>query len=454
MINDTIAAVATPHGTGGISVIRVSGDEAFAVCDRIFKNPKGKTLEQAKSHTILYGHIINDGKTVDEVLVSVMRAPHTFTGENTVEISCHGGITVTNAVLSAILTHGAVLASAGEFTKRAFLNGRMDLSQAEAVIDVINSTSSLALDAANHQLEGSISREIAILRDRLLDVMAQINVAADYPEEEIDELKEQELKDILKDVLDKVNSLLKTSERGTLIRDGINTVICGRPNVGKSSLLNALADTDRAIVTEIAGTTRDVIEERVTLSGVCLNIFDTAGIRDTDNPVESLGIIKAEEYLKKADLVLMMLDAACGITDEDRKIADSLEGKKAILIINKTDLNPNLDVSEFNGRFPCVALSAKEKTGIDELANTISEMFKLGEISANSDVTITNLRHKQALAEAAEYLNTAIGAIGAVPADLIAIDVTNAISAFGEITGQTVSEEIVDRIFSRFCLGK
>ena len=454
MINDTIAAVATPHGTGGISVIRVSGSEAFTICDRIFKNPKGKTVSQAKSHTILYGHIVDNDKTIDEVLVSVMHAPRTFTGENTVEISCHGGITVTNAVLSAILTHGAVLASAGEFTKRAFLNGKMDLSQAEAVIDVINSTSSLALDTATHQLEGSISREIAVLRDRLLDVTAQINVAADYPEEEIDELKEQQLKDILKDVLNKVNALLKTSERGTLIRDGINTVICGRPNVGKSSLLNALSDTDRAIVTEIAGTTRDVIEERVVLSGVCLNIFDTAGIRDTDNPVESLGIIKVEEYLKKADLVLMMLDASCGITDEDRKIAASLDGKKAILIINKTDLCPNSDVSEFNGRFPCVALSAKEKTGIDKLAETILEMFKLGEISANGDVTITNLRHKQALSEAAEYLNNAIGAIGVVPADLIAIDVTNAISAFGEITGQTVSEEIVDRIFSRFCLGK
>lgn len=454
MINDTIAAVATPHGTGGISVIRVSGSEAFTICDRIFKNPKGKTIAQAKSHTILYGHITDGDKTIDEVLVSVMRAPHTFTGENTVEISCHGGITVTNAVLAAILTHGAVLASAGEFTKRAFLNGRMDLSQAEAVIDVINSTSSLALDAANHQLEGSISREIAALRDRLLDVMAQIDVAADYPEEEIDELGEQQLKDILKEVLTKVNSLLETSEQGTLIRDGINTVICGRPNVGKSSLLNALADTDRAIVTEIAGTTRDVIEERVTLSGVCLNIFDTAGIRDTDNPVESLGITKAEEYLKKADLVLMMLDASCGITDEDRKIAEKLDGKKAILIINKTDLSPNLDVSEFGDRFASVAISAKEGTGIDELSDTISKMFKLGEISANGDACITNLRHKQALSEASSHLNAAISAIGAVPADLIAIDVTNAISAFGEITGQTVSEEIVDRIFSRFCLGK
>jgi tRNA modification GTPase len=454
MITETIAAVATPHGTGGISVIRVSGDDAFIICDRIFRNPKGKKLADAKSHTILYGHITDGEKIIDEVLVSVMRAPHTFTGENTAEINCHGGITVTNAVLSALLKNGAVLASKGEFTKRAFLNGRMDLSQAEAVIDVINSTTSLALDTATHQLEGSVSREIAVLRDKLLDVMAQIDVAADYPEEEIDEIGENQLLDTLKNIASSIKILEESAERGTLIRDGINTVICGKPNVGKSSLLNALADNERAIVTDIAGTTRDVIEERVTLSGIALNIFDTAGIRDSDNPVESIGITKATEYLKKADLVLFLIDASSGVTEEDIKISKLIKDKKTILIINKSDLNNDADVSDFKNAFPTVYMSAKQGIGIDKLSQMIEEMFNLGEISKDGSVTITNLRHKQALSSANMHLGAAISAVGTVPFDLIGIDITNAISALGEITGQTVSEEIVDRIFSRFCLGK
>ena len=454
IFHDTIAAVATPHGTGGISVIRVSGPDAFAVCDRVFQNPKGKTLTAAKSHTILYGHIKNQGKTIDEVLVAVMRAPHTFTGEDTAEISCHGGIAVTNAVLAAILTHGAVLASPGEFTKRAFLNGRMDLSQAEAVIDVINSPSSLALETATHQLEGSLSHKINNLRDRLLEVTAQIDASIDYPEEEIDEVREQELKHILSGVLHDMKTLLATADRGCLLRDGINTVIVGRPNVGKSSLLNALADTDRAIVTDLAGTTRDVIEERVVLSGVCLNIFDTAGIHETDNPVESLGISKAEEYLQKADLVLFLIDAKAGVTAEDQKIAKKLAGRKVILVVNKTDLNASPELSELGGQYPTILLSAKSGEGLGTLSEMIESMFQLGEIAADGAAAVTNLRHKQALSSAQKHLERALSAIGSMPADLISIDITNTIGALGEITGQTVSEEIVDRIFSRFCLGK
>ena len=454
IVSDTIAAVATPHGTGGISVIRVSGPDAFAVCDRIFRNPKGKTLEQAKSHTILYGHITDNGKNIDEVLVSVMRAPHTFTGEDTAEISCHGGITVTNAVLAAILTHGAVLASPGEFTRRAFLNGRMDLSQAEAVIDVINSPSALALDAAAHQLGGSLSREIGELRSRLLDVTAQLDAAADYPEEEIDELGEQQMAKLIADILASVRALIASADRGTLIRDGVNTVLAGRPNVGKSSLLNALADADRAIVTDIAGTTRDVIEERVLLGGVCLNIFDTAGLRETDNPVESLGVAKTEEYLQKADLILFLIDAQEGVTEDDLRIAARLDAKKTILAVNKTDLAAAPELAGLDSRFPAVFLSAKQGRGLEQLAQTVESMFRLGAISADGSATITSLRHKQALAAAEEHLAAALAAVGAVPADLIAIDVTDAISALGEITGQTVSEEIVERIFSRFCLGK
>lgn len=452
--NETIAAVATPRGTGGISVIRVSGAQAFCVCDKIFQNPNGKTLQSAPSHTILYGHIIDGGKTLDEVLVSVMRAPHTFTGEDTAEISCHGGITVTNAVLTAVLTHGAVLAAPGEFTKRAFLNGRMDLSQAEAVIDVINSPTALALDVATHQLEGSVSKKIAELRNRLLETVAHINAVVDYPEEDIDEADERETADTLQEVLDSVNILFQSSERGTLLRDGINTVIVGRPNVGKSSLLNALADNDRAIVTEIAGTTRDVIEERVSLSGVCLNIFDTAGIHETDNPVEALGISKAEEYLNNAELILFLIDAETGVTEEDLAIAQKIKDKKTILVVNKTDLNATPVLSGLEQQFSSVFVCAKQKRGIEHLAEHIEKMFSLGEISADGNITITNLRHKQALAAAKVHLESALAAIFKMPLDLVAIDVTNAIEALGEITGQTVSEEIIERIFSRFCLGK
>lgn len=452
--NETIAAVATPHGTGGISVIRVSGEQAFSVCDSIFQNPNGKTLQAAKSHTILYGHIVDNGKTIDEVLVSVMRAPHTFSGEDTAEISCHGGITVTNAVLTAVLTHGAVLAAPGEFTKRAFLNGRMDLSQAEAVIDVINSPTSLALDVATHQLEGSVSQEIAELRNLLLETVTHINAVVDYPEEDIDEADVHETAKTLQEVLASVNTLLQSSERGTLLRDGINTVIVGRPNVGKSSLLNALADNERAIVTDIAGTTRDVIEERVTLSGVCLNIFDTAGIRETDNPVEALGISKAEEYVEKAELVLFLVDAETGVTEEDLAIAETVKEKKTILAVNKTDLNASPSLRGLEQRFPVVSICAKQKQGLQKLSEQIEAMFRLGEISADGNVTITNLRHKQALASAKIHLEAAVNAVSHMPLDLVAIDITNAVTALGEITGQTVSEEIVERIFARFCLGK
>lgn len=452
--NETIAAVATPHGTGGISVIRVSGEQAFSVCDKVFQNPSGKTLQNAPSHTIVYGHIVDKGKTVDEVLVSVLRAPHSFTGEDTAEISCHGGITVTNAVLSAVLTHGAMLAAPGEFTKRAFLNGKLDLSQAEAVIDVINSPTSLALDVATHQLEGSVSVEIAELRNRLLEAVSHINAVVDYPEEDIDEADEAETSAVLRQVLDSVNKLLQSSERGTLLRDGIDTVIIGRPNVGKSSLLNALADNERAIVTDIAGTTRDVIEERVNLSGVCLNIFDTAGIRETDNPVEALGISKAEEYVNKAELVLFLVDAEAGATEEDWAIAEKLKNKKTILVINKTDLNSSPSLFGLEEKFPSAAVCAKQKRGLESLSKCIETMFRLGEISADGSVTITNLRHKQALACAKTHLEAALAAVSVMPLDMVSIDIANAIGALGEITGQSVSEEIVERIFARFCLGK
>ena len=453
--NQTIAAVATPRGTGGLSVIRVSGIEAFTICDRVFRNPSGKMLQAAETHTIVYGHIVDGGKTVDEVLASVMKAPHTFTGENTVEISCHGGITVTDAVLSAVLKNGAVLAGPGEFTKRAFLNGRLDLSQAEAVIDVINSDSALALESANLQLEGRLSGEIASVRDDLLNRIAQLNAAADFPEEDIDELGIGELRSSLVLSKERLEGLLASSGRGKLIRDGINTAIIGKPNVGKSSLLNALAEEKRAIVTDIAGTTRDVIEERISIGPVCLNVFDTAGIRHTEDVIEAMGIDKSREYLAKAELVLFLLDAETGITEEDIAIADELSEKKVILVTNKTDSAPTPDCSQLNLAAPVIAISAKKGAGLEQLSDAILRLFNLGKLSQDNTPVVTNLRHKQSLAHAARYLTDAITAIdNQIPPDLVVIDLTNAVTALGEITGQTVSEETVDKIFSRFCLGK
>ena len=453
MINSTIAAIATPHGTGGISVIRVSGTESFDICDKIFRAKSNKKLADAKSHTIHYGHIVSGDEIVDEVLVSVMRAPNTFTREDTVEINCHGGLVVTQKVLLLVINAGAALASPGEFTKRAFLNGRIDLSQAEAVIDIINSPSSLALSVAANQLGGALSSDINELRDKVLDILSQINVTIDYPEEDIDDVEKESLLSDLESVKAKISELLETSQRGKLIRDGINTVICGKPNVGKSSILNLLARDSRAIVTDIAGTTRDVIEERITIGNVVLNVYDTAGIRDTKDTIESLGIDKSKEYIKNAELVLFVVDSSTGITDDDKEIFESLDNKNVIVILNKSDVS-DISCSEFTNH-PVLKLSAKTGDGLDELTSKIEEMFNLGKISAGDNNAVTNLRHKEALLSAYSSISSAITAlINSVPYDIVSIDLTDCASHLGEITGKTVSDEIVDKIFARFCLGK
>lgn len=454
MKNSTIAAIATPHGTGGISVIRVSGDDSIAICDKIFKAKSGKSLQNAKTHTIHYGNIVENGEIIDEILVSVMRAPNTFTREDTVEINCHGGLVVTQKVLLAVLSAGATLASAGEFTKRAFLNGRIDLSQAEAVIDIINSPSSLALSVAANQLGGALSSDINSLRDTILEILAQINVTVDYPEEDIDDVEKSELIEKLEHVKTKISELLETSHRGKLIKDGINTVICGKPNVGKSSILNLLARDSRAIVTDIAGTTRDVIEERITLGNIVLNVYDTAGIRNTDDTIESLGIDKSKECIKNAELVLFVCDTVSGIDDADKEIFNSLDKKNVIVILNKSDIGTCGDSEMFDG-YKKVTLSAKTGDGLDELSAAIEEMFNLGVITAGDNNAITNLRHKEALTSALISINAAVNALyDCVPYDMVAIDLTDCASLLGEITGKTVSDEIVDKIFARFCLGK
>ena len=454
MDNTTIAAIATPHGTGGISVIRVSGSECISICDKIFKAKSGKSLAYAKTHTIHYGNIVVEGKIVDEVLVSVMRAPNTFTREDTVEINCHGGLVVTEKVLLAVISAGACLAAPGEFTKRAFLNGRIDLSQAEAVIDIINSPSSLALSVAANQLGGSLSEDINNLRDSILEILAQINVTIDYPEEDIDDIEKEELISKLKNAKEKMSALLETSHRGKLIKDGINTVICGKPNVGKSSILNLLARDARAIVTDIAGTTRDVIEERITIGNAVLNVFDTAGIRSTSDTIESLGIDKSKECIKNAELVLFVADSAAGISDEDKEIFDSLDKKNVIVILNKSDI-ADINVNKMFDGYTVIKLSAKTGKGLNDLSSAIEKMFKLGQISAGDNNAITNLRHKEALGFALNSLSSAISSLEeCIPYDIVSIDLTDSASRLGEITGKTVSDEIVDKIFARFCLGK
>ncbi len=454
MTNETIAAVATPHGTGGISVIRISGPDSINVADKIFRAKSGKSLKKAKSHTIHYGFIYDGEQMLDEVLVSVMLAPNTFTREDTVEINCHGGLVVTEAVLACILKNGAYLAAPGEFTKRAFLNGRLDLSQAEAVIDMINSPSSLALSAAANQLGGALSDEINQIRDTVLEVLAKINANLDYPEEDVEEYETASLLGDLTGVEKKLKSLLLTAGRGRLLRDGIDTVICGKPNVGKSSVLNLLARESRAIVTDIAGTTRDVIEERITLNGFVLNVFDTAGIRETNDKIESLGIDKSREYINKAELVLFVVDGSNKITDEDLDIFETVKDKNVIVLLNKSDLNCCNACSAFEN-IPNVKLSAKTGFGLDTLTQKIEEKFKLGAFSAENRAVITNLRHKEAVTHAIASVSRAVSALNAqVPYDLVSIDITDCAAHLGEITGKTVSEEVVDKIFARFCLGK
>ncbi len=454
MKNTTIAAIATPHGTGGISVIRVSGEESISICDKIFKAKSNKTLTDAKTHTIHYGNIVANGEIIDEVLVSVMRAPNTFTREDIVEINCHGGLVVTEKVLLAVISAGASLASPGEFTKRAFLNGRIDLSQAEAVIDIINSPSSLALSVAANQLGGALSDDINTMRDSILEILAQINVVIDYPEEDIDDIKRSALLNELNSAKEKISALLETSHRGKLIKDGINTVICGKPNVGKSSILNLLARDSRAIVTDIAGTTRDVIEERITIGNAVLNVFDTAGIRNTTDTIENLGIDKSKECIKNAELILFVVDSVTGIESSDEEIFNSLDNKNVIVILNKSDISNTPTDKMFEG-YTTISLSAKTGAGLEELSSAIEKMFKLGEIRAKDNNAITNLRHKEALSAAYNSISAATTALdNNIPCDMVSIDLTDCASHLGEITGKTVSDEIVDKIFSRFCLGK
>lgn len=454
---DTIAAISTPAGTGGISIIRLSGPDAVKIADKVFFSSAGKRLADAASHTISHGCIKDGhGRTIDEVLVSVMLAPKTYTRENVVEINCHGGLISTREILSLVLSGGARLAEPGEFTKRAFLNGRIDLCEAESVIDIINAKTSSAHRLSVNQLRGALSKSIDEIRERLLMLTAHLQVLIDFAEEDLEPLTDEEYLGGLREAKKDIDTLLKTELKGRIIKDGIKTAIVGKPNVGKSSLLNLLCGDERAIVTEIEGTTRDAIEESVTLGGITLRIADTAGIRHTSDPVESIGVEKSKSILNDADLVIYMTDASAALDDNDRFIMNSVGEKCAIALVNKCDKPLKTDIESIKRAVGDVILfSVKEKRGLDEFISAVKRLFDSGDINSSDEAVITEVRHRDALIRARESVDSAIAAIEAgIPLNMTFIDVENAISSLGEITGQTVSEEIVDRIFHRFCVGK
>ena len=436
----TIAAISTPQGNGGIAVIRISGNDAVKVADKVFFG--SKKLADCDTHTVHYGFIKNEkGEKVDEVLATVMLAPKTFTREDVVEISTHGGSTASRAV-----------------TKRAFLNGRIDLSQAEAVIDIINSTNELAQRNALSQLEGSLSKEIENVRNELVHLAAQMQVTIDYPDEDLEDITTDDIRNVAHDCKNRVNKLLSTADSGKILRDGIKTVIVGKPNVGKSSLLNSLAREERAIVTDIAGTTRDVIEEYINLDGIPLMLIDTAGIRNTDDTVEKIGVEKSIKSIEKADLVVVMIDGSGFFGDEDVEVLHATKNKKRIVLINKTDLGQSKYVeavkAKANGSV-VIEVSAKTGMGLDILADEIRKVYNFGELAREDSAVITNMRHKTALIKAGEALGRVVEAIDMnMPSDIASIDINIAIDALGEITGETVSDDIVTAIFHSFCVGK
>lgn len=458
MIKDTIAAVSTPLGEGGIAVIRISGDQAVAVADRVIRS-KDK-LHEVPSHTVHYGWVIDPAtkEKVEEVLVTVMRAPRSFTMEDVVEVSCHGGLVSVRKVLELILHAGARLAEPGEFTKRAFLNGRIDLAQAEAVIDLIRSKSDRAFRLALRQVEGSLSKRIKALRFKLVELMAHIEVNIDYPEHDVEELTSAHIQTHTKSAMVEIGELLRSAQQGKILREGIVTAIIGRPNVGKSSLLNALAQENKAIVTDIPGTTRDVIEEFVTVNGIPLKLLDTAGIRDTADVVEQIGVSRSRGALEDADMVLLVLNAAEALHEDDRKLLEQVKDKQTIVVVNKTDLPMQLEVEEIRKVVPeerMVLLSVQEQVGLDQLEKAISALFFAGEVESGDMTYVSNVRHIHLLKRAQGSLTEALTAAESmVPIDMIQIDLRNAWEELGEIIGDSVGESLIDQIFSQFCLGK
>ncbi|WAA12293.1 tRNA uridine-5-carboxymethylaminomethyl(34) synthesis GTPase MnmE [Fervidibacillus halotolerans] len=459
MDTDTIAAISTPIGEGAIGIVRLSGKDSIPIVDRLFKSPSGKRLKDAKTHTIHYGHLYDGDVLVEEVMVSVMKGPKTFTREDVVEINCHGGIVSVNRVLETVLANGARLAEPGEFTKRAFMNGRIDLSQAEAIMDLIRAKTDRAMNVALGQMEGRLSRMIRKLRSEILEVLAQVEVNIDYPEyDDVEEMTHKLLKEKALFVKQEISRLLDTAKQGKILREGVATAIIGRPNVGKSSLLNSFARENKAIVTDIPGTTRDVIEEYVNIKGVPLKLIDTAGIRETDDTVERIGVERSRKVVKEADLILFVLSNNEQLTEEDRLLFQMIQGMEAIIVINKTDLPTKIDIKEVErlaeGR-PIVYLSLMEDRGLEQLENTITSKFFSGEIETNDFTYVSNARHISLLKEALKSVDDVLNGIEAgIPVDILQIDMTKIWETLGEITGDTVHDELINQLFSQFCLGK
>ena len=468
---DTIAAIATGMTDSGIGIVRISGSGAVEVGDRIFRSPSGRRiLGKAKSHKLYYGFVVDeaDGFEIDEVLAVAMRAPRSFTGEDTVEIQCHGGVLVMRKILETALRCGARLAEPGEFTKRAFLNGRMDLSRAEAVMDVIGARSERALGYSVGQLRGKLSGEVSGLREKLLYETAFIESAIDDPEHFDLEGYPERLLEKVEGIAGRVRGLADTALNGRIVKEGIRTVIVGKPNVGKSSLLNCLLGEERAIVTDVAGTTRDVLEESLRLGDICLNIVDTAGIRDTEDTVERIGVEKACRYAREADLIVYVTDASMELDENDREIVSVIGDKSTIVLLNKSDLESVTSKEDVRGlfleisgkstendRFAILHTSAKEGAGMEELEQTVRNMFFRGEIESSNEIVITNLRHKEALEEAYSALMLVKRSIeDGMPEDFYSYDLMNAYKALGRIIGEEVDDDLVEEIFSKFCMGK
>ncbi|MFP7477203.1 tRNA uridine-5-carboxymethylaminomethyl(34) synthesis GTPase MnmE [Terribacillus saccharophilus] len=458
MQNDTIAAISTPVGEGAIAIVRLSGAEAVEIAAKLFD---GKKLTDVPSHTIHYGKLIDPatGEVAEEVMVSVMKAPKTFTREDVVEINCHGGLVSVNRVLELALQEGARLAEPGEFTKRAFLNGRIDLSQAEAVMDLIRAKTDRAMNVALKQMDGRLSRLIQKLRQELLETVAHVEVNIDYPEyDDVEEMSHNMMIEKTQYVYEEIEKLLEMAKQGKILREGLATAIIGRPNVGKSSLMNALVHENKAIVTEIAGTTRDIIEEYVNVRGVPLKLVDTAGIRETEDIVERIGVERSRQVLKQSDLILLVLNYGEALSDEDRNLFEAVAGLDVIVIVNKTDLFQQIDLEEVRqlaGDRPVITTALIEEKGIDELELAIKDTFFAGEIDGGDLSYISNVRHIQLLKQSLSSLREAMNGIEMqMPMDIVQIDVTRTWELLGEIIGDTVHESLIDQLFSQFCLGK
>ena len=470
--NSTIAAISTAMSNSGIGIVRMSGPDSFEIADRIYKGKKEKKLSDQKSHTIHYGYITDHEETIDEVLVMLMRGPHSYTGEDTVEINCHGGVYIVKRILEILIKNGAVPAEPGEFTKRAFLNGRIDLSQAEAVGDMIMSQNEYALQSSVNQLKGNIKSKISEIRNKIIYHTSFIETALDDPEHISVDGYGEELQIVVNELIAEIKKLLSTCDNGRIIKEGIQTVIVGKPNAGKSSILNVLLGEERAIVTDIAGTTRDILEEHINLQGISLNIIDTAGIRDTTDIVEKIGVDKAKNYADSADLIIYVIDATSPLDENDYEIFHMIKGKEAIILLNKSDLdmivtkedvkeayfasNPSFSNEEKTLKnVEIIDVSAKNKDGIEKIEETIKNMFFAGNLSFNDEIYITNIRHKTALQNACEALLRVNESIDAgMPEDFFSIDLLDAYETLGSITGETIGEDLVNEIFSKFCMGK